>query len=194
MNWNDLYRQAKLQDLPWYPGDIDELLRDAIYSGWLRGRTALDIGAGQGTDAIYLATNGYEVTCLDLSEAARDIALQEAERAHVDIEYIIGDALDMPLDDNQFDLVLDRGCFEHIAPADRERYAAEVARVLKQGGAYFYRSAPGEADGRTPAASLEAVTAAFGEAFTVVESGTYLASGLGGRASSEQVWIILKQD
>lgn len=193
MNWDSIYRDTKLQDLPWYPGDIDELLRDAIYSGWLRGRTVLDIGAGQATDAIYLAANGYQVTCLDVSAAARELALQEAERAHVEIDYVIGDALAMPFDDDQFDLVFDRGCFEHLAARDQQQYAAEVVRVLKQGGTYFYRSAPAAADTSRATVSVEAVIAAFGTSFAVVESGTYVASGLGGRTATEQVWVILKQ-
>lgn len=193
MNWDSIYRQTKLHDLPWYPGDIDDLLRDAIYSGWLRGRAALDVGAGQGTDAIYLAANGYQVTCLDVSPAARELALKEAERAHVEIDYVIGDALAMPFDDNQFDLVFDRGCFEHLSARDQQQYVAEVIRVLKQGGTYFYRSAPAAAGAAERQASLEAVIAAFGSTFTVVESGTYLAKGLGGRAATEHVWVILKQ-
>lgn len=193
MNWDKMYRETKLQDLPWYPGEIDDMLRDAIYSGWLRGQTVLDIGAGQATDAIYLATNGYQVTCLDVSEAARDVALREAEKAHVDLEYCIGDARHIPLGDNLFDIVMDRGCFEHIAASDRGRYAAEVGRVLKQGGTYFYRSAPAVAGASPPAVSLEALIAAFDRSFSVVESGTYVAHGLGGRAATEHVWVILKQ-
>lgn len=193
MNWDSIYRQTKLHDLPWYPGEIDELLRDAVYSGWLRGQAVLDVGAGQATDAIYLAANGYQVTCLDVSEAARDLALQEAERAHVEIDYVIGDALAMPFDDDKFDLVMDRGCLEHVSEAERQRYVAEVVRVLKQGGTYFYRSAPAATDMARAAVSLEAVIAAFGPSFAVVESGTYVASGLGGRAATEQVWVILKQ-
>lgn len=187
MNWDEIYRNTPLEDLHWYPGEVDEVLQQAISEGWLTGRRLLDVGAGQGTDALYLATRGYEVTCLDLSIAAREIALGEAHKAGVALDYRVGSALAMDLPDCAFDGVVERGCFHHIALGDRERYAAEIARVMKPGGTYLYRSFCAKSQFRAAPEELlteEAVRAAFSPWFTILRFDEYLARGQGGRSQA----------
>ncbi|WP_162197278.1 isochorismate synthase [Demequina pelophila] len=68
---------------------------------------ALDAGCGEGTDAVWLATQGWHVTAVDISPTAIDRGRERALRAGVDehVRWIVGDALDPSLAGSEYDLV-----------------------------------------------------------------------------------------
>jgi SAM-dependent methyltransferase len=67
---------------------------------------ALDVGCGEGADAIWLARRGWKVIAIDISEVALDRAREAAEKAGAtSVEWLSGDALQTPLPDRSFDLV-----------------------------------------------------------------------------------------
>ncbi len=66
---------------------------------------ALDVGCGEGGDAIWLARQGWTVTAVDVSDLALQRARAAAERIGVAVEWIGGDALRTPLPAHSFDLV-----------------------------------------------------------------------------------------
>jgi SAM-dependent methyltransferase len=110
-----------------------------------RGR-ALEIGCGTGTNAIWLAQQGFEEAATDLSKIAIVRARDKAAAAGVALELVVADALVDPLPPGPFDLVFDRGCF-HVfdAAAERRRFAEQVASVLEPGGRWL--SLVGSTDG-----------------------------------------------
>lgn len=54
---------------------------------------ALDVGCGEGADAIWLARNGWTVIAADISEVAVTRAREAAELAGAVVEWVRGDAL-----------------------------------------------------------------------------------------------------
>lgn len=66
---------------------------------------ALDVGCGEGADAIWLAGRGWAVTAIDVSEIALSRARQAAGSAGVAVEWVSGDALRTRLPAGSFDLV-----------------------------------------------------------------------------------------
>jgi SAM-dependent methyltransferase len=66
---------------------------------------ALDVGCGEGADAIWLAQRGWEVTGIDISDVAVRRAREAAEGSGVAVEWISGDALQTSLPQQSFDLV-----------------------------------------------------------------------------------------
>src|SRR6185312_1319124 len=50
----------------------------------LKPGTALDVGSGEGSDAIWLAQRGWQVTAVDISQVALDRAAQEAAAAGIE--------------------------------------------------------------------------------------------------------------
>lgn len=66
---------------------------------------ALDVGCGEGADAIWLAQRGWTVTAIDISELALSRARQAAELAGAAVEWVCGDALQTPFPARSFDLL-----------------------------------------------------------------------------------------
>ncbi len=66
---------------------------------------ALDVGCGEGADAIWLARRGWTVTAIDISEVAVGRARAAAELAGAAIEWICGDALQIAFPAGSFALV-----------------------------------------------------------------------------------------
>jgi D-alanine-D-alanine ligase len=99
----------------------------------------LDVCGGQGRHALELARRGYQhLTVLDYSDFLLDRGRWEAAAAGVNVTFCQGDARDMSLPTDGFDVALlmaqSFGFF--VDAADDRRVLAEVARILTAGG-YF---------------------------------------------------------
>ena len=66
---------------------------------------ALDVGCGEGADAIWLAQRGWTVTAIDISEVAVSRARDAAGLAGATVEWVCGDALQTPFPPRSFDVV-----------------------------------------------------------------------------------------
>jgi SAM-dependent methyltransferase len=71
----------------------------------LTPRRALDVGCGEGADAIWLAQRGWTVTAIDISEVAIRRARETPHPAGASVEWICGDVLQTPLPAGSFDLM-----------------------------------------------------------------------------------------
>ncbi|MPQ97169.1 methyltransferase domain-containing protein [Modestobacter sp. I12A-02628] len=76
----------------------------AEVSGLRPGR-ALDVGCGEGADAVWLARRGWEVTALDVSRVALDRAGRHAADAGVQVTWVLAGLLEARLPAGGFDLV-----------------------------------------------------------------------------------------
>lgn len=98
----------------------------------LPGRRILDYGCGPADFGLWLATEGADVTLLDLSPAAIALALKRAEASSVAVRGIAADAsrLDM-LRDREFDLVFACAALHHTLKYPGA--LAELARIMRPG-------------------------------------------------------------
>jgi SAM-dependent methyltransferase len=133
--WNENYASG---NLPWDTGRPEAALVAFLKSGAVTRGRALDIGAGRGTNARWLAEQGFDVLGVDVAPLAVEQARARttgAVAAHCRFE--VADFLANP-PAGPFDFVFDRGCF-HVFDAadDRARFAANVARVLAPGGVWL---------------------------------------------------------
>jgi ubiquinone/menaquinone biosynthesis C-methylase UbiE len=96
------------------------------------GDKVLDVACGAGNATIPAAQTGAEVTGLDLTPRLLDQGRSAAAEAGVEIDWIEGDAEQLPFEEESFDVVISVfGCM--FAP-DHRAAAAELARVLNPGG------------------------------------------------------------
>lgn len=68
--------------------------------------TALDLGCGEGADAIWLARRGWDVTAVDISAVALDRAHEAAATAGVDVDWVRVEVPNEALPTGPFDLVI----------------------------------------------------------------------------------------
>jgi tellurite methyltransferase len=92
---------------------------------------ALDIAGGAGSDALWLASRGLEVTLLDVSDVALARAQAAAEAAGLIIETVAADLDVVPLPPGPFDVIT---CFNFL---DR-RLFPQIPSRLAAGGLFAY--------------------------------------------------------
>jgi len=124
----------------WTIGDyesIAEMIEDASkqaveHAGIERGMKVLDVATGTGNAAMAAAKRGAEVTGLDLTPKLIEIAGERAREAGVEIEFVEGDAENLPYPDDSFDRVT--SVFGVMFAPHQQRAADELRRVCRPGG------------------------------------------------------------
>lgn len=96
------------------------------------GERWLDVGCGAGHMAELAAGAGAHVTGIDLSPRLIDVAKARAEAGGYDIDYRVGDAENLDVEDAGFDAVT--SSVGMIFAPDHAAVAAELARVTRPGG------------------------------------------------------------
>jgi ubiquinone/menaquinone biosynthesis C-methylase UbiE len=135
--WDEYYRQYPLEELGGELGKPRPILVEYLENGFIPKGTALDTCCGVGTNPIYLAQNGFDITGIDISLTAIGIARERAKRLGVGVNFLNGSFVDLPLKAAVFDFVFDMGCFHHAAIEERAKFIEGVRRVLKKGGVYM---------------------------------------------------------
>ena len=136
--WEALYQQGAVEAMPWFYPELDDDLKQALDALGLQDGSALDLGTGPGTQAMQLASRGFDVTAADISEAAISRARDKAEAQGLAITWQQDDILSTRLA-GPFDLIFDRGCFHVLPPERRQEYVNTVASLLKPGGYLFLK-------------------------------------------------------
>ena len=98
---------------------------------------AIDLGCGTGTNAITLASLGWEVTGVDFVEKAIEQAKQKAKKSGVQANFFIGDVTDLKGISGPFEFALDVGCYHSLSKTERVLYITQLDQLLTDGGIWF---------------------------------------------------------
>src|SRR5579864_4665095 len=121
---------------PWVGEARSELVR-LVEGGRLQAGKAIDLGCGEGDNAIFLAKNGFEVTAVDFAPAAIAKARRKAQLAGVKVEFVVDDLTSLRNVGGTFDLLVDYGTLDDLSPANRERYVREVLPLARPGSDFL---------------------------------------------------------
>ncbi len=169
-SWNESYASGQL---PWDTGQPEPLLVEFATSSSVKPGPMLEIGAGTGTNSIWMAERGFDVLGVDISPLAVEKARAKMEGLALRCRFAALDFLAATPPDGPFQFVFDRGCF-HVfdEPDERQRFAARVAAALAPGGLWL--SLIGSTEGAPrevgpPRRSAVEVTLAIEPALEIVE-------------------------
>ena len=96
------------------------------------GQEVLDVAAGNGNFAVLAAREGAAVTALDLSPHQVELGRARSEAEGLSIDWVEGDAEDLPFADERFDCV--GSVFGAMLTPQPDVVAREMFRVVRPGG------------------------------------------------------------
>ncbi len=128
-NWNQRYLNS---DIPWEDSKPNAILKE-ILSNYCRNQSKiLEIGCGTGKNAYFLANLGYDVTAIDMSERAIELASERF--THSSIRFYCADFTKGEVK-GKFDVVFDRGCLHSFTNQESYNLFAEyVSKILVKNG------------------------------------------------------------
>jgi len=126
--WETFYGESER----WAPGRVNPVMAATVEP--LPAGRALDLGCGEGGDAIWLAEQGWQVTAIDFSEAGlRKAAEHAAERGVADrIEFRQADLRTWTPEGEEWDLVT--SCFLHLLDHGMVDATRQMAAAVAPGG------------------------------------------------------------
>ena len=133
-----IYRDIPLDKIPWNSENPPDALVTLVRSGKIQPCKTVDLGCGAGNYALYLAGRGFEVTGIDSSPTAIQIAQVNARKQGAACRFIVANLLgDMHEVADTFDFAYDWEVLHHIFPEDRETYVKNVRKILNPGATYL---------------------------------------------------------
>lgn len=175
-HWEQVYTTHDSHEVSWFQPHADRslaLIRRAAGPGSLR---VIDVGGGASTLVDDLLDAGdLEVSVLDISAAALDVARERLGPRAAQVRWLHGDITTMPLPTQAWDVWHDRAVFHFMTqPEQRAAYVAQVRRSVRPGGhvivATFGPDGPLQCSGLPVVRyAPQALHAEFGEAFRLVE-------------------------
>jgi SAM-dependent methyltransferase len=122
--------------MPWEIGPRQELV-EVVESGRIAPCRAIDLGCGTGSNAVFLAEHGFDVTGVDFAASAIAKARRKAEAAGLKVEFVVDDLTNLQNVKGSFDFLVDYGALDDLIPKDRDRYVQNVLPLTHPGSRFL---------------------------------------------------------
>jgi methyl halide transferase len=129
-HWEQRYRE---KNTPWDTGQPSAELRRVIAEEKIAPCAALELGCGTGTNAVWLAQQGFTVTAVDISPLAIEQAWRRAADAGVAVRWLTADLLEGPDLGGPYHFVFDRGCYHVVRRLDVQGYLRALRSATQPG-------------------------------------------------------------
>lgn len=93
----------------------------------------LDIGCGEGKDAVFFARNGYAVSAFDVAESGLNKGRSLAAKCGVHINFFRADVNDF-VPEEKYDIIFSSGVFHYIHPEKRVSFIESLKNATNPGG------------------------------------------------------------
>jgi 2-polyprenyl-3-methyl-5-hydroxy-6-metoxy-1,4-benzoquinol methylase len=128
--WDDRYDVEHYR----YGTEPNDFIEDSVPQYLESGASILCLGAGEGRNAVWLASTGYQVTALDYSEVGLEKLQRLASDRGTTVQTILQSVTDFEPDEAFDGVVM---TFLHLPPDDREAAHRTAQSALKPGGYIF---------------------------------------------------------
>jgi SAM-dependent methyltransferase len=138
---NAFFDDATKTDTSWH----------GFYHGGFRDRIAkkrvLELGCGDGLNALVMAAFGADVVAIDLSIETERILKEAASKLHIaNVQVFVGDFAAIPFEPRSFDFVVGKAFLHHLTHELEDRYLSKAAQLMKPvGEARFFEPATNSA-------------------------------------------------
>ena len=131
--WEKLYRNEKERYYKWSPSILMNDFLTALRK--TEAQKVLDIGCGIGSNAIFLAKEGYYVVGVDISHTALKVAAEQArEHKTANAVFLYADMDSLPFPKGRFDAVFSLNAIHHGAINQIKRRVQNIFEVLSENG------------------------------------------------------------
>ena len=129
----------------WYAGDdyywgtepaefCDELIRLRPFP---KAKKVLDIGCGEGKDAVYMAMQGYKVTAFDLTENGIAKTKRLADEKGVKIDAYVDDINSFTAGDT-YDIIYSTGTVQYLFEENKKTFFEKIKKITNVNGIVFF--------------------------------------------------------
>ncbi len=125
-HWDSRYREGTP---PWDTGRVSAELQRLLARFPIPACRAIELGCGTGTNAIWLAQQGFEVVGVDLSPLAIQRARRKADEAGVPLLFLQADVTELPDLGPPFQFFFDRGCYHAVRRGKVEAFLQQLDRM-----------------------------------------------------------------
>lgn len=133
-----IYGEKSLEKIPWIYETPPAMLVDLVEKYIKKPCKTIEFGCGIGNYAIYLAKMGIDVTGVDISKKAIEIAKKNAAKINVVCDFLVADVTgDLNCIEGKYDFAYDWELLHHIFPENREKFVINIHSLLNQGGKYL---------------------------------------------------------
>ena len=118
------------------PADfLDELLE--VTGKDAKELKVLDIGCGEGKDAVYMAQKGCTVSAFDITESGVRKTKLLAEKNHVKIDAFVADINEFELNE-QYDIVYSTGTIQYLFDDRIEAFFEKLTKIVNLNGYVYF--------------------------------------------------------
>jgi len=176
-HWQHIYQVKAPTEVSWYQDHSLQSLQFIRQTGMPKTGSIIDVGGGSSTLVDDLLTNGYQqISILDISAAALEVAKQRLGAHANDVTWLEADILNIRLLHHEYDLWHDRAVFHFLTQQDdRRHYVNLVKEAVKPGGhvivATFASDGPERCSGlQVSRYEPESLHQEFGDSFVLLDS------------------------
>ena len=130
VDWAQRYHEGTT---PWDSGKPSSELKRVVEGGIVSPCRALELGCGTGTNAVYLAQKGFDLTAVDMVELALEQARAKAKAAGATVQFLQASVLNLPDLGAPFDFLFDRGCFHSFKERGWNEFLKSITQVIHPG-------------------------------------------------------------
>jgi ubiquinone/menaquinone biosynthesis C-methylase UbiE len=155
-HYEKVYERTKVEELIARFHDLNNFFADALVTdtGWhgmylygfanqIKGKKVLELGCGDGLNALIMAALGAYVVALDISPRSAWLIEEASKKLGLTtIEALAGEFLQIPFDADSFDFIIGRYFLHHLTHELETDYLRKAASLLKADGqARFFEPA-----------------------------------------------------
>lgn len=135
-HWEQIYTTKEASAVSWFQEHAEQSLHLIHHTGLAKNAAIIDVGGGASRLVDDLVAEGYtDLTVLDLSAKALEVAKQRLGAHAAAIHWLEGDVTRFNFPANRYDIWHDRAVFHFLTDAaDRHEYVEQVKYAVRPGG------------------------------------------------------------